>query len=335
MRKLASIQQIAEIKPIEGADVIEAVRANGWWVVTKKNEYSVGELAVYNEVDSFIPNSLCPFLTKEGHEPKSYKGVIGERLRTIRLRKQLSQGLLLPLSVLPSTVNKEVGEDVTEVLGIVKWEPPEEFTSADSKGLFPHWIPKTDQERIQNIYRSMVPILESKSFYLEEKIEGQSHTSYIMDGIFGVCSRNLELKDSDNTFWNTAKKYELPDRLAELGRNVAIQCEQVGPGISGNIYGFTEYKLFVFDIFDIDEQRYLSTIERNSLATNLGMDIPPFIGSSHPSEISLDEILANADGKSKIGTTGTLREGVIWRVEDSIERLTFKSISNKYLLGQK
>lgn len=328
MRKLATIQQIAEIKPIDGADAIEAARINGWWTVIKKNEYQVGDFVVYAEVDSFIPHSVCPFLTKPGHEPKTYKGVVGERLRTVRLRKQLSQGLILPVYI-PCN---EVGTDVSELLGIIKWEPPEEFISADTKGLFPSWIPKTDQERIQNCYRDVVPMMKENSFYLEEKIEGQSHTTYIMDGVVGVCSRNLDLKESDNTFWNTAKKYGLPEKLLTLGRNIAIQSEQCGPGISGNIYGFTDHKLFVFDVFDIDAQRYLSVSERSALVSQLGLETPPFFGSFLPGEISLDEMLAQADGKSALGTTGTLREGLIWRM-DTTERLTFKCISNKYLLN--
>ena len=98
-RKLATIRRIQEVKPIEGAGLIEAVRVDNWWVVAKKGEYPVDTLAVYCEIDSFIPNSLAPFLTKPGHFPKEYQGVQGERLKTIKLKGQLSQGLLLPISV--------------------------------------------------------------------------------------------------------------------------------------------------------------------------------------------------------------------------------------------
>ncbi|MDA3808653.1 MAG: hypothetical protein PF440_12170, partial [Thiomicrorhabdus sp.] len=98
-RKLASIVTILAIKPIPGADRIEAVQVKGWWVVAQKGEYSVGDLAVYCEIDSFIPTNLAPFLSK-GKEPREFEGIKGERLRTIKLKKQVSQGLLLPLSVL-------------------------------------------------------------------------------------------------------------------------------------------------------------------------------------------------------------------------------------------
>lgn len=105
-RKLATIRRIAEVKEIVGADAIEAVRVDGWWVVVKKGEYQVGQLAVYLEVDSWVPTDIAPFLTKAGHEPKEYEGIKGERLRTVKLRGQLSQGLLLPISVISKCTEK-------------------------------------------------------------------------------------------------------------------------------------------------------------------------------------------------------------------------------------
>jgi len=99
-RKLASIQKIVSISPIEGADAIEVARVLNWDIVVKKGEFSVGDLATYFEIDSFIPTALAPFLTKPGHFPKTYNSAEGEKLRTIRLRGALSQGLLLPLSAI-------------------------------------------------------------------------------------------------------------------------------------------------------------------------------------------------------------------------------------------
>jgi RNA ligase (TIGR02306 family) len=147
-RKMASIQVVNGVYPIEGADKICQYGIQGWRVVDQVGKYNVGDLVVFAEVDSFIPSTVAPFLTKPGHYPKTYQGVEGEKLRTIRLRRALSQGLLLPLSVL-AHVESELfeGLDVSFPLGIVKWEPPPEFTSADAKGNFPSFIIKTDQER--------------------------------------------------------------------------------------------------------------------------------------------------------------------------------------------
>jgi RNA ligase (TIGR02306 family) len=162
-RKLATIRRIREVKPIEGADLIEAVRVDNWWVVAKKGEYPVDMLAVFCEIDSFVPHALAPFLTKPGHFPKEFQGVQGERLKTIKLKGQLSQGLLLNITEgiglewihsFPTFENyrpMQEGDDLTNVLGVLKWEPPQEFMAANAKGTFPSFIPKTDQERIQNI----------------------------------------------------------------------------------------------------------------------------------------------------------------------------------------
>jgi RNA ligase (TIGR02306 family) len=164
MRKLATVRKIDALEPIDGADLIETAVIGGWKVVVKKGEFTVGQLATYFEIDSWIPTELAPFLTSEGKEPREYNGIKGERLRTVRLRKQISQGLLLPITVLYSAVEnrlKELGvaletiplivnedDDVSDLLNIHKYEPPMSTQLAGmAKGNFPSFIPKTDEER--------------------------------------------------------------------------------------------------------------------------------------------------------------------------------------------
>lgn len=153
-RQLATIRRIAEVNLIEGADKIVAYRVDGWWVVDQKDRYQIGDLVVYLEVDSWVPFEVAPFLTK-GKEPREFEGVKGERLKTIRLKGQLSQGLLLPLThafndgdgcvLLKDEVVQE-GDDVTELLGVIKWEKPMSAQLAGmARGNFPSFIPKTDQ----------------------------------------------------------------------------------------------------------------------------------------------------------------------------------------------
>ena len=102
MRKLASIRRISDIQPIPDADMIHVVTVDGWKVVAQKAMgYKVGDLVVYLEIDSWVPHTLAPFLTKNAAIPKVFNGIEGERLRTIRLKGQISQGLLMPLSVIP------------------------------------------------------------------------------------------------------------------------------------------------------------------------------------------------------------------------------------------
>lgn len=172
-RKLASIRRIADIQPIEGADAIVVATVDGWKVVVKKDEFKVGDLALYLEIDSWVPHELAPFLSK-GQEPRVYNGVKGERLRTIRLRGQVSQGLLLPIHTVWTkhvdfhkfpeantwdwqsdwTDDEVIGLDATAILGIQKWEAPiPAQLQGQAAGTFPtSLIPKTDQERIQNCF---------------------------------------------------------------------------------------------------------------------------------------------------------------------------------------
>lgn len=338
-RKLASIQSIAEVKSIPEADKICAYRINGWWVVDQVGKYQVGNLVIYLECDSWVPTELAPFLSK-GKEPKEYMGIHGERLRTIRLKKQISQGFLLSLDIhaeIEDANESNIGHDISELLGIVKWEPPMEFSHADAKGTFPSFIPKTDQERIQNCYSDLSALPSETTWEVTEKIEGQSFTAYIKDGVFGVCSRNLELKDSEgNIFWNTARKYDLEIKLKSLGRNLAIQGEQCGPGISGNIYGMKEYSLYVFDIYCLDTNSYLTPKESKKLAFELGLEYAPVLYSDFSLiDQSCSDILEFSNGKSVLGYTDTLREGLVFKANNLDYQLSFKAVSNEYLLKQK
>lgn len=338
-RKLASIRRIAEVKSIPEADKICAYRVDGWWVVDSKDKYQVGDLVVYIECDAWVPTELAPFLSK-GKEPRVYKGISGERLRTVRLKKQISQGLLLPIpqdTIDGAGVLIAEGLDLTDHLGIIKWEPEPEFRSADAKGTFPSFIPKSDQERIQNIYRNVEELLKTQSWEVTEKIDGQSHTTYLYNGEFGVCSRNLELKDSEgSTFWNTAHRYNLEEKLRKYGKNIMIQGEQCGPGIQGNSYKLDEYKLFVYDVFLIDEQRYLTADERMDFCNELELDHVPIevFGWMNFAGHDLDSMLKWADGVSDLTNGKTTREGLVFKMISN-ERVSFKVISNYWLLNEK
>lgn len=172
MRKLASIQQVAEIRSIPGADRICQYRINGWWVIDQVGKYTVGDYIIYCEIDSWIPTELAAFLSK-GKEPREFEGIKGERLKTIRLKGQLSQGLLLPLHLIEekfSNMPWVEGSDITDELGIVKWERPIPAQLAGMmKGNFPSFIPKTSQERVQNIRLETMADIE---FEATEKLHG-------------------------------------------------------------------------------------------------------------------------------------------------------------------
>lgn len=327
-RKLATIRRIDDIKPIEGADAIECAILGGWTVVIKKGEYSIGQLAIYIEIDSWVPTELAPFLSK-GKEPREYNGIKGERLRTVKLRGQVSQGLLLPTA--GQTPLTGEGDNLTEFLGIQKWEPPAEFRSADAKGLFPAFIPKTDQERVQNLKKEIEVIFtEQQKFEITEKLDGSSITAYYKDGEVGVCSRNLELKVSqDNTFWKAANDSGLVKALIALGRNLAVQGELIGPGIQQNRYKLNKHEIYCFDIFDIDKQQYLNVVDREFITLCLNIKNVPVINYRTLSSPDVMQLLLEAEGKSKLEPT-TEREGLVYKNMET--DFSFKAISNKWLL---
>lgn len=338
MRKLATIRKIDDIGPIEGADAIEVATVGGWKIVIKKDEFKVGDLACYFEIDSWMPVELAPFLSK-GKEPREFEGVKGERLRTIKLRGQLSQGLLIPMREIETFIGNplrrfEEGEDVTQALGILKWEKtiPAQL-AGQVKGNFPTQIPKTDQERVQNLTKE-IQAAQGAVYEVTEKLEGSSMTCYLIDGEFGVCSRNLDLKrDENNSFWKVAIEDDIENKM-RFSDNFAIQGELIGPGIQGNIYKLPKIEFRVFDVYDIKNGEYMNPADRVDMINRMGLKHVPVLESNFKLEIDVEGLIAKAEGKSVMGDiTGPEREGLVFKQVDG--GMTFKAISNKYLLAEK
>ena len=332
-RKLATIQRIAEIKDIPAGDLIQAYRVTGWSIVSKKGEVVVNELVTYLEIDSFVPTELAPFLSK-GKEPKEYMGVQGERLRTVKLKRQVSQGLILPLSeYILDNVELIEGHDVTEILGVIKWEAPEEFIPANAKGNFPSVIPKTDQQRVQNLSLEFSQWLTDGSVWQKtEKIDGSSMTVFVNGDNSGVCSRNLELlEDENNTYWKLTKKYKLIETLRSTGRNLAFQGEIYGMGINGNLYSLDDQRFALYAIYDIDAQCYLPPDQAYRTALVLGVPHVPHLGNMCLGEFygPMQELIDDADGTSCINTKA-IREGYVYKNLETNE--SFKAIGSSYLI---
>lgn len=341
MRKMATIRKIDELRPIPDADAIECAVVGGWTVVVKKGEFQSGDFAVYCEIDSWIPTELAPFLSK-GKEPRVFNDVKGERLRTVKLRGQLSQGLLLPLNVLSTKTDSGEylgdweqfeGYDVSERLNVQKWEAsiPAQL-AGQVRGNFPTAVPKTDQERCQNLVKEINAAIEAGlEFEITEKLEGSSCTMYLdPEGEFHVCSRNLDLKfDENNTFWKVAKKYDVENELRSAGAfGYAVQGELIGPGIQKNIYQLTDFEFRVFDVYNVQEGRYLTPGERAVFVSNLGLSHVPILRTRmrlFPVQFTLEL----AEGKSALNDKQE-REGIVFKEING--GMTFKAISNTYLL---
>ena len=348
MRKLATIRKIDAIRPIEGADAIECAVVGGWTVVVKKGEYQAGDLAVYCEIDSWIPLELAPFLQK-GDRGYEYNGVQGNRLRTVRLRGQLSQGLLLPVDEVNgqkfivghflddgvgTMVMVKEGDGVSGALGIQKWEAPIPAQLAgEVRGVFPGFIPKTDQERIQNL---TVEVAEwtaaGLTFEVTEKLDGSSMTVYSFDGDEGVCSRNLNLRETEqNSLWKVCRRENLLDKIA--GRDLALQGELIGEGIQGNPYKIKGQQFFVFDIYDIRAGKYFTPAQRRHFCDTYGINHVPVLTGCADKDLGtgdVAEILVWAEAKSVLNDK-TEREGLVFKC-NADPAIHFKAISNKFLL---
>jgi RNA ligase (TIGR02306 family) len=333
MRKMATVRRVDAVNPIPDADAIEVATVGGWKVVIKKGEFAPGDIAVYCEIDSWIPNELAPFLSK-GSEPREYNGVRGERLRTVKLRGQVSQGLLLkPADVMNAKQFTLAGMDgdVSELLNIQKWEAPIPAQLAgEVRGAFPGFVPKTDQERIQNLtaeYAEWQTL--GAEWEVTEKLDGSSMTVYVFDEDEGVCSRNLNLRETEgNSLWTVARRNDLIGKVRTTGRNLALQGELIGEGIQGNPYKIRAQEFYLFDVYDIDAGRYLRPTERQLLAKSLGIRQVPGLGIQSL-DCDVAQLLTFAEGKSVLRNE-TEREGLVFKhVTDPV---SFKAISNKFLL---
>ena len=334
LRKLASIRKISDIQIIPGADMVELAIVDGWKVVVAKNvEHKVGDMVVYCEIDSFLPiKEEFEFLRKSSYKKMS-DGTEGFRLRTIKLKGQVSQGLILPLKdlQLPNKDLLEVGMDVTNLLGISKYEPPiPAELSGKVKGLFPSFLRKTDEERIQNLSDEYENLKQHK-FYVTEKLDGSSATFYSKDGVFGVCSRNLELLETEgNTFWKVARELKLEEWLTSQDVNYSIQGELIGESIQGNPYKIKDQTVGFFNAFNIDTQEYLGLEEFEKLISSMGLKSVPILDREFTLPDTIDELLTYADEKSVLNSNFD-REGVVIRSLD--RKISFKVISNKFLLN--
>lgn len=329
MRKLASIQKIKEIEAIEGADAIEKAYVLGWQLVIRKGEFSVGDLCVYCEIDSIMPD-----------KPEfEFVRARTNRIKTIRLRGQISQGICFPLSILPGNMQIVEDMDVTDVIGVTKFEPPIPANLAGTiKGMFPSFIPKTDETRVQ-VLEKVLTSYAGTVCYVTEKLDGSSVTFYMKDGEFGVCSRNLDLEfNEDNSMWKFAIANKLEEKLKVLNRNIALQGEIIGEGIQKNKYKSRGQSIYFFNIFDIDAYSYFSLNEAKTLLETLELNMVPVLEEHYLLESSVDALIAKSKMKSVLNKD-TIAEGIVIRpVEEKIDqyvmqgRVSFKAINPDFLI---
>lgn len=334
-RHMASVKEILNISPIENADSIELATIDGWRSVVKKGQFNVGEKVVFCEPDSLLPDKPEFEFMRSKHF----------RIRTCRLRGTTSQGICFPMSILPDGTYL-VNDDVSELLGITKYEPPVPVQLRGRVRCPIHRlaVPKTDEVRVQNIPK-ILEKYRGHEFNLTEKIDGTSMSVY-MDPETGlhVCSRNVDLapdfehKFNGDAYWRYALEHDIEEILKQLG-NVALQGELFGEGIQKNKYGLKGLHYRVFNVWDMVDHKYLDwdVIRAAVDAFGLGKDfLVPYLGRL-TLDHTVDDLLELADGKSTI--SDTLREGIVFRPLRETEdvnmpdgRLSWKAVSNQFLL---
>ncbi len=341
-RKLASIQRVLEILPIANADAIELARINGWQCVVKKGEFAPGSLGVFLEIDAVPPDiEVFRFLWRSKTAESGDECIRPDkfRIRTMKLRGALSQGLLLPIDSLElKMAAASAGDDVTELLGVVKYEPPAPPNMGGFRANFPGFIPKTDEMRIQSV-PEVIDELKGLPYIITLKYDGTSSTFCIdpRDGEFHACGRNYSLEAGGNYYWRVAEKYGV-EAILRQSPHLAIQGEICGPGIQKNRLGLKEISLFVFNIYDIENACYLAHAAAHKFIINNGLTSTEVVETGKEFAHNQTSLLALAEGKYP--NTSNEREGIVIRsIEETYSnvlmgRMSFKAISNRFLLKE-
>lgn len=364
-RKLVTVRHVSAITAIPRADRIAAATVGGWTCVVPVNVFEVGDRAVYFEIDSLLPATDPRFapLAPTIIGPDGPTSAPDIRVQTIQIRGVLSQGLLLPLADFPEIVAqldgipsdklRDVGfEDILNVGKFEKPAMPLQHTSTSDAPLpeYPDFIPRTNQERVQNL-TDVFAEHGTEMFEESTKMDGSSMTVFYLNDAnplastvpsetrhngVAVCSRNRILVEnhprSPPLFYATARALNLHGTLPKIGRNIALQGELCGSSIQSNFEGFAKgtHCFFLFAVYDIDGQRYLPPREvYETWAPLLGVKHVPVHGYRPLNEMGsqVTDLVNRAEGR---GINGRKREGIVFKREDG--QFSFKAISNSYLL---
>ena len=362
-RKLASVQKVKAIKPIEGADRIEIVQILNWDCVAQKGQYKIGDLVIYFEIDSLLPDiPAFEFLKGSSWSQKLNK----YKVRTHKFRGQISQGLVVPIRQLTeiynqinksavSSIDYDEGDDLTELLKIEKYEPP--VSNGPLGDIINHewYVPKTDEERVQVCAENVLPEYiksEQGGWYESVKLDGTSCTAGLFEDAFLIGGRNQWYKD-ENMYTTTVKKYgdiekHLRDYQKLTGKYIVFQGELCGPGIQSNRLGLKEKEWFIFNVWEsdtgkMDSYKKLNFLRFLNMCDDFGLMTVPIIPAGDKFDFKattdIDETVENllkyVDNIKyrtyfENASPNQIAEGAVFRMNDM--SYSFKVISNKFLL---
>jgi len=356
MRKLASIRLIDGIYPIDGADRIELAQVDSWFVIVKKDEFKVGDKIVYIEIDSLLPSDNPEFAFMERYK---------YRVKTIKMRGVYSQGLIFSTQIVPPKITKmgynvtvwepyELGADVTDVLKIVKYEPPETFENAPHSSTWDNDTPKTDEERVQNLGKKYAKYQKIDDVWIQSvKLDGTSVTYQLIDGVFRVFSHNCEIPPAEGSLWEWAINNQIEQKMRSyccshnMPENIALQGEMVGPGIQQNRQQYESKTVKFFYIFDRNSKQYFAHDDFiSAICDEMGLETVPILSDTfNISDYSVAQLLDMAE-KYDVESS-TRQEGFVFYTRKSNPvvnvdefhslitpsgRISFKVKSNKYVL---
>jgi RNA ligase (TIGR02306 family) len=343
MRKLTTLKTISDVIDIAGSDFIQVVKFqdSAWQCVAKKSEFQIGDQCLYFEIDSLLPytNTAFDFLTQSNKATKvdfEGKEYVGYRLKSIKLRGCLSQGLALPIKLFPNIDQQNPELDVQ--LGIVKYDPLT-LVTGDEIGGFHHLVPKTDEERIQNLVE-FFGNWKDIEMAATEKLDGTSCTIVYENGLKSIYGRQYQYAVGEGN------KYDIATKNIVFPNDFAVQGEVIGESIQGNPYKQNGVSFVAFNVYDLKQNKYMEYREFVEFCSINQIQTTPtiYIGKISKVAQSVEEILAFAEGKSKLSAS-TEREGLVWRSLTDVvthsngytnsNRISFKTISNKFLLKSK
>lgn len=361
-RALAHVEKVVSTYPIEGADNVEMAQVLDFHVLVKKGEFKVGDLAVYVEVDSVLPDHRPEF---EFLRSKKF------RVKAMKYNKFgiISQGILFPFASL-GFVSVEEGQDVTQALGVTRLivDPDEDAPLTVTKNCkkkswlmrfkwyrklfanqkdgrdachgWPDFLPpQSDESGVQNVFGRIAARHPADGWVVTEKVEGQNFSVFLRKrksgfrtiADYGVCSRT-GIKQGDNGFTATAKRLKLEEKMRKINKSIVVRGEHCGPKIQGNIYKLPETKVFVFEVYDIDAKRFYTHDELVAFCKEHDFEMVPIIDDNFTLPATGKEMLDYSNGKSVL--YNTLREGVVVRRRDD-PTVSFKARSPEYLVKQK
>jgi RNA ligase (TIGR02306 family) len=306
------------------------------------------------------------------------------RIKTKRIFEEISQGICFPLEILEyagkfqsvcgdsrwdtllllfgpdgNAIPIIENEDVTEILGIIQFVPPDPaIMGGDQKGDLENvGVLISDEERLENL-SGKYSILRQFRYYKTEKLEGTSFTAYLKNGVFGVCGRTIEFKIPEentpleklNVYWKIARKFDIENKLRKLiserdpglSNNIALQGELIGEGIQSNIYKLKGQVVYFYNAFIIEEQTYMEYELFIKMIKDLDLLIVPILDMDFELPENLQELLLEVDKfHTTIGNSNHLAEGWVFIAKGSIPkglriarssfgRLSFKAKSRTY-----